>query len=224
MLNATAFAPVAGATEWWEGDGNQFAEWDNGMPHPALSIRRRLLSAEQCRLLVDCYERNRGDHAPVVGNPYWDGRCIYSAHLPDRERDALRIMQQVRHLATLYIMERFSPARMVYSDTAQLVRWHPGLEMTAHADNLHPDGRPNVTGHRHFSSILYLNDDYDGGHTFFPGFKMRLRPEAGTLVMFGAGPEYVHGVTRLVRGLRYTYAGWFTHDRRQEDATANRVY
>ena len=67
-----------------------------------------------------------------------------------------------------------------------MVRWHDGIERTPHADNLEPDGRPNSTPHRCFSSLLYLNDDYDGGETFLPGYGVRLRPEAGTLILFGA--------------------------------------
>ena len=67
-------------------------------------------------------------------------------------------------------------------------------------------------------------DEYEGGETYFPGLGVRFKPEAGTLVLFGAGPEYVHGVTPILKGLRYTYAGWFTHDPKMEDPTARIIY
>ena len=70
--------------------------------------------------------------------------------------------------------------------------------------------RPNATAHRSFSSIIYLNDGYEGGETYFPGFGMRIKPEPGLMVLFGSGPEYVHGVTKMRSGRRSTYAGWFT--------------
>jgi len=219
-----AFTPKPGETQWWVGDGNQFPVWEPSLPHAALFLRRNVLSREQCKLLVDCFERNREALAPTGGNEYWDGRFVCSAQLPDRELDAQRVMQQVRHLSNWHVTNRFSGGKIVYSDTAQLVRWHAGLELTPHTDNMHPDGRPSVTAHRCYSSILYLNDDYEGGHTFFPGFGIRIRPEPGTLILFGAGPEYVHGITPVISGLRYTYAGWFTYDESEQDCTAQVVY
>ncbi|HTW35335.1 MAG TPA: 2OG-Fe(II) oxygenase [Rhizomicrobium sp.] len=133
-------------------------------------------------------------------------------------------MQQARFLAQTLLDQIALPRRPLYSDTAQLVRWHEGQELTPHADNIEPDGHPNATPHRAFSSLIYLNDDYDGGETYFPGYGVRLAPSAGALVLFGAGPQYVHGVTRVTRGQRYTYAGWFTFDKDREDNNAMRVF
>jgi predicted 2-oxoglutarate/Fe(II)-dependent dioxygenase YbiX len=133
-------------------------------------------------------------------------------------------MQQVR-LVALALLNRMVRSQLpLYSDTAQLVRWQEGHELTPHADNVEPDGAPNATPHRSYSSLLYLNDDYVGGETYFPGHGVRLKPEAGALVLFGAGPQYVHGVTRVTHGLRYTYAGWFTHDPQHEDRDALRTF
>jgi predicted 2-oxoglutarate/Fe(II)-dependent dioxygenase YbiX len=219
-----AFAPVTGASEWWVGDGNQFPCWHASLKHAAFVLIPNVLSSVQCKLLVDCFEAHQTSLAPVSGDAYWDGRYIFSDQLPVEALDAHRIMQQVRHLSTHLLMQRFSPNRVIYSDTAQLVRWHEGLQLTPHADNLEPDGRPNGTPHRSHASILYLNDDYEGGHTFFPGYGVRIKPEPGTLLLFGAGPEHVHGITPVVSGLRYTYAGWFTHDATREECTARVVY
>jgi hypothetical protein len=133
-------------------------------------------------------------------------------------------MQQLRSLSLILLYQTFAPERPVYSDTAQLVRWHEGLELTPHVDNMEPDGRPNSTPHRSFSSIAYLNDDYEGGETYFPGHGVRIKPTPGSLLVFGAGPEYVHGVLRVLKGLRYTYAGWFTYDQSLEDASAPRIF
>ena len=47
---------------------------------------------------------------------------------------------------------------------------------------------------------------------------------ASTLVLFGASSDYVHGVTKVRSGLRYTYAGWFTFDAAWEDKEAKLIY
>ena len=63
-----------------------------------------------------------------------------------------------------------------------------------------------------------------GGKACIAGHRIRVKPTAGALVIFGAGPEYVHGITRVTKGLRYTYAGWFTYDQKFEDPNAPKVF
>lgn len=219
-----AFAPKPGQTRWWTGDPMALAELVPGERHRHIIVRPGVLDPGQCKVLIDCFERNRETCSPKGGNPFWVGRYIWQNALPEQEIDAIRIMQQVRFLALTLLCQAVRPDEPIYSDTAQLVRWTPGHELPAHTDNTEPDGRPNPTPHRSFSSLLYLNDGYDGGETYFPGHGVRLKPQAGTLVLFGAGPEYVHGVTRVVSGLRYTYAGWFTFEKTMEDTNAPRVF
>lgn len=219
-----AFAPRPGRTSWWQGDPTRFRQLEPGARHRHFITRAHVLTPEQCRLLIDCFERSREKYAAREGGAYWEGRFIWQNSLPDSELDAIRVMQQVRALALTLLYQAVRPSEPLYSDTAQLVRWHEGIELTPHVDNMEPDGSPNPTPYRSFSSILYLNDGYDGGETYFPGHKLRIKPAAGALVLFGAGPEYVHGVTRLTRGLRYTYAGWFTYDKTMEDPNAPRVF
>lgn len=219
-----AFAPRPGETEWWRGDPRKLPLIRSQDIYADIIARRQVLTSQQCRALINCFERNREACTIKDCAPYWAGRYIWQDRLPAAEGNALRIMQQVRFLAQLLLTRAIQPSRPIYSDTAQLVRWHAGIELTPHADNLEPDGRPNSTPHRCFSSLMYLNDDYDGGETYFPGYGVRLRPETGTLILFGAGPEFVHGVTQITRGLRYTYAGWFTFDSHMEDAKALKIF
>ena len=219
-----AFAPKSGQTSWWRGDPLQFPYLHPGVHHRYFISRKDVLSAPLCRMLIDCFERNREAHAAQAGGDYWAGRFIWQNNLPETEIDAIRVVQQLRFLTLTILNQAVRPDEPLYSDTAQLVRWHEGIELQPHVDNMEPDGSPNISPHRSFSSILYLNDDYEGGETYFPGHGVRIKPTAGALVVFGAGPEYVHGITRVTKGLRYTYAGWFTYDKAFEDPNAQKVF
>lgn len=220
----TFFEPRSGQTEWWVGDPSQIPLVSPGEQHPSLVYRRNVLSEAQCALLMACFERQRQHIAARTGSSYWDGRYIWQNDIPPDEIDTLRIMQQARFLAHFTASLEFQPEKPIYSDTAQIVLWTEGIELTPHADNLEPDGRPNGTPHRCFSSLIYLNDDYEGGETYFPGLGLRVKPERGSLIIFGSGPEYVHGVTKVRGGKRYTYAGWFTFDPAWEDQNARLVF
>ena len=218
------FTPKPGQIRWWSGDPEQFAYHPLGAHHRSFVSRRHVLLPDQCKILIDCFERNREQLAAKNVSDYWDGRFIWQDALPDSEIDAIRIMQQLRFLCLTLLMQAVVPSEPLYSDTAQLVRWHKGVELLPHADNVEPDGRPNTSPHRSFSSLVYLNDDFEGGETYFPGHGIRFKPERGGLVLFGAGTEYVHGVSRVKSGLRYTYAGWFTYEKEREDVNAPCVF
>ena len=179
VLPPYAIAPRPGSTSWWTGDHTQLAYHHPGDPLPHFVSRRAVLSAEQCRLLIDCFERCRESCSARDTDEYWAGRFIWQNFLPDSETAALRLMQQLRSLSLILLYQAFRPERPVYSDTAQLVRWHEGLELTPHVDNMEPDGRPNNTCHRSFASICYLNDDYEGGETYFPGHWRAHQADAG---------------------------------------------
>lgn len=63
---------------------------------------------------------------------------------------------------------------------------------------------------RDLSSVLFLNDDFEGGDFVFPDLKVRVRPEPGMLVCFPSTHEYLHGVEPVTKGHRYSMVNWMT--------------
>lgn len=98
----------------------------------------------------------------------------------------------------------------VYPHYTDLVLWNKGKSMEAHVD----DGQGSndeirrVLKPRHFSSLIYLNDNFTGGHTFVG--KKQFKPEQGAALIFKSNVR--HGVTEVKTGIRGTIASWFTKD------------
>lgn len=97
----------------------------------------------------------------------------------------------------------------------------------------------NKNKNRHYTAIVYINE-CDGADLIFFDYeegindprdcianeptclneasaccwgranKTVIKPTAGKLVVFSSGPENVHGVSKLVRGPRYSLSLWFT--------------
>jgi predicted 2-oxoglutarate/Fe(II)-dependent dioxygenase YbiX len=63
---------------------------------------------------------------------------------------------------------------------------------------------------RDLSTVLFLNDDFEGGDFVFPELKVRVRPEPGMLVCFPSTHEYLHGVEPVTKGTRYSIVNWMT--------------
>ncbi|AET72630.1 hypothetical protein P29A0810_039 [Synechococcus phage S-CAM8] len=57
-----------------------------------------------------------------------------------------------------------------------------------------------------WTSILYLNDDFEGGCTYVDGES--IKPKKGAMIMF-QGRYVQHGVEPVISGHRYTIATWY---------------
>lgn len=60
----------------------------------------------------------------------------------------------------------------------------------------------------HLSILVYLNDNYEDGYLYFPQHDYYFKPKPGSLVTFPGSLYYVHGVTPITSGIRYTISQW----------------
>lgn len=84
------------------------------------------------------------------------------------------------------------------NDVLSIKKWIPGSGMGPHADG--QDGDYNLG----FTVVMYLNDDYEGGEISFPNHNVKIKPKAGSLIMFPATKEFIHQVEPIISGTRYT--------------------
>lgn len=90
------------------------------------------------------------------------------------------------------------------SNAPSIVRWLPGNGQAPHADKQLPDGTPNMYPQNDISSLVYLNEDYEGGEIFFPNQAVQIKPAKNGLVFFPGDIFFLHGVTTVTSGIRYT--------------------
>jgi hypothetical protein len=61
-----------------------------------------------------------------------------------------------------------------------------------------------------YSSLVYLNDDYEGGEIVFPEYDLTISPKAGEVVTFPTNSMYLHAVNQVKSGTRYNIVlKWF---------------
>lgn len=202
-------APLNG---WWDGDPATLPLAEP-VSTPGLLVVQEFLSADQCGIICAAFNDSMDMLAPnPQGVTFWDERVLYFNSIAPWHDRAKSLMQQARFCAAYRIAEHFGTDRRIYSDSQQLVLWKEGHSMPVHVDNAHPDGSKHGTPHRDFASIIYLNDDYEGGEVFFPLAGIRLKPKRGMLVGFRGTSDTPHGVTKVIKGERYTLPCWYSFD------------
>lgn len=70
----------------------------------------------------------------------------------------------------------------------------------------HDDSGPTNSGRdtTDFASVIYFNNDFIGGNLRFISKDVLIKPKGGMAVISPATPEYLHEVTRITSGERYT--------------------
>ena len=69
----------------------------------------------------------------------------------------------------------------------------------------HQDSGPGLE-HRYFSVVCYLNEDFTGGETVFPGLDFATTPETGKAIVFPS--DYLHGSKPVISGEKFVLVSW----------------
>jgi|SanBayMetagenome_1026888.scaffolds.fasta_scaffold06047_5 hypothetical protein len=82
----------------------------------------------------------------------------------------------------------------------------PGSFLPEHIDNVPGQNIPTPNGYpsRDISSTLYYNEDYKGGEIFFVNQDLKIKPTAGSLLLFPSNEKYIHEVLPVISGIRYS--------------------
>lgn len=148
-----------------------------------------------------------------------DGTCTYDArYWWDRvcSGEIIKSLDlSIYNLIDKYIekMQRLLESKFtvsLFKRPPVLVRWLPGTEQQPHADKQLNDGTPNPFPTYDINSIIYWNDEFDGGQFYYPEFDIELKIEAGMAVAHPGDVHYLHGVKRIISGERWTTPSFYT--------------
>lgn len=153
-------------------------------------------------------------------NDYWRDRCIdlnqlinqgdsFGGEIVPVVKD---ILLDIKDRISGYISHINDNKNIYYTDCLQLVRWPIGSSQSPHADAEYEDYSDHPSPWRDYGCIIYLNDNYTGGNTYFVNKGMAIQPKARTLAVFPGTLEYTHGVSEVTGNVRYTIASFWTTD------------
>jgi predicted 2-oxoglutarate/Fe(II)-dependent dioxygenase YbiX len=176
------------------------------------------LTSKECDQLMAMFNRVHGlvKHRKI-GIDFWEGRIVYMGDVAEHNASAAVIMGDFQRRATAMLGEFYALTSPLWTDTVQLNVWEQGSFLPPHTDNSNPNGTLHSTPWRDFSSIVYLNDDYEGGELYFTAQDRVLKPRRGMLVAFSAGYHHEHGVLKVTQGRRITMPAFYTFDERKAD-------
>jgi len=176
---------------------NQIHEFENFLP------------SSECDTIINWFDSV--EKMPTNNSNLFNGRQINYLNIKDD--NIKKLVNYYRFKVTQLAMKIFNEEEL-YPNYTDIVLWEPGGGMLVHSDNSNADGTPNFWAYRHYSGVLYLNDDFLGGETFFPDHgPLFIKPKKGKFAIYPSGVEYNHGVATVVGKNRYTMPIWLTKDK-----------
>jgi predicted 2-oxoglutarate/Fe(II)-dependent dioxygenase YbiX len=90
-----------------------------------------------------------------------------------------------------------------YLTPISISKYSTGKEMGPHIDSYGDERSPVL------SVVLYLNDNYEGGELNFPQQDVRIKPSAGSIVVFPSIAPYYHQSKIVNSGIKYMSPGFW---------------
>ncbi len=171
-----------------------FEKMGNGVEN--VKVIENFLSEKECQILIDLINRfGKAEELPVQ----WDADL--NPTIVRKTYSNLRIADKyVPMVQELLEKEYGFPVK---NKSAFFARWDAGDKLELHVDDLGP------TNTNHMATLIYLNDDYEGGEIDFPTHKLSHKPKTGDLIMFPGNMHYAHEVKTIISGVRWTVPMWF---------------
>ena len=187
------------------GDGKEMiVELENFMTEEEIEF---LEKAAKSITIWDVTETHVNENGTVVYEAsYWKDRVATRPSLDKNDKSIAPVIEGLFNRLKP-IVEEFYNVEAIPTNTT-IVRWLPGQLQNPHADKeLHEGedaGLPNDFPYYDLSSLFYLNDDYEGGELYFPLQGVQFKPKKGAAYFFPGDMNYIHGVTEIKSGIRYT--------------------
>lgn len=126
----------------------------------------------------------------------------FTFHADFTDTDIKDLLQSYQQLVYKFVQDNYQGPFEAYDDSKiHIARFIEGYGMHEHFDSTKPND---------IATLIYLNDNYEGGEIYFPELNIFIKPQEGDLVCFPDTPDFVHGVKPISEGTRYTAPRWFT--------------
>ena len=178
----------------------------------------------------------------ISAGKQWNNRRIdinelYSQGI-EKRKDFFDLVLPLQYQMYEEVIDFFKPNFELHSELWEIVRWREGNFQEPHVDHIDPNFDLNsidiesvpeeckyffeerniekykkLFTNKAFTSIIYLNDDYEGGELYFPqhnGFE--LKPKKGTMLIFSGTIDNMHGIKEITKGIRYTHVTFWSNN------------
>jgi predicted 2-oxoglutarate/Fe(II)-dependent dioxygenase YbiX len=177
-----------------------------------------LLDAAMCQHLIQIAETSQFESAGILlesvdNNVRSNDMLKLGKSSPLGDSTNRLIMGQLA-IAQRLLFESYG-VKFPYAEPCTILRYRTGQFYKRHIDNLLLANRFQEVQQgiptRDISVVGYLNDDFEGGETYFDRQDVKVQPKAGAVLLFPAYFTHPHASLPIVKGEKYAFTSWLFH-------------
>jgi Rps23 Pro-64 3,4-dihydroxylase Tpa1-like proline 4-hydroxylase len=177
---------------------NQFFE-KVGDSSENIKLIPNFLSDEEIKYILERTDENKKVSFESQKDNY--GNAVNWMHIYTGIEDTFKIRDRVKtEVINAYGFDKIKPKE----PQLNVAKWDQGTKLNLHVDDL------GYVTDNHIPTLVYLNDDYEGGEISFFTHDITIKPKVGDLLIFPGNMHYAHEVKEVLYGTRYTLPIWFT--------------
>lgn len=177
-----------------------------GTSSDLIFIKEDVISKEEIDLLLNLAKTKDIWKESNFRNKFSD-----PAILKDRYPEAFYLLEEIcvrwqKEVSKFYNIE-------IETYINPICKWPIGGNQKPHADKEWEDGSPGDQNYYDIGSVIYLNDDYEGGEIYFPQHGengIYLKPKPGMAAAFPGDLFFLHGVNTVQKTERYAIPIFWT--------------
>jgi len=160
-------------------------------------IIENFINEKDSNILINFFDQN--DYLADDLEVEHKHRNIHYQHIKDT--NILSILDYYANKNIFFIDHLFQTKVKLWS-SMRICRWLPGDSMRMHIDKNTTQRNSDMN----YSSLLYLNDDYEGGELIFRDQVFKMKKFS---CIFFESDLHKHGVNTLLKNKRYTIPSWY---------------
>ena len=171
--------------------------------------KSKFLSEEEVNKFLDLMQNQDAWEKSEV--EFWNNRLISFYNVREKfGADVANLFSEIVDRTKDFIIKEYELDKDITPGAISICRWFPGMEQPPHADDMTNTDTKGYEDNA-FGSVIYLNENYAGGKTYYPDYGIEVTPESGKLAVHPGDVNHMHGVTKVEENIRYTIASFWKY-------------
>ena len=162
-------------------------------------IIENFINAKHAKDLINFFDENQN----LCDDPEKEHRDRNIHYFSIKDKKIKSLLNFYAYKNILFIDNTYKTKTKLWGEM-RLCRWKPGHSMPIHIDKNIKTRDNNMD----FSSLAYLNDDYEGGELVFTDEELKM-PKFSCIIF--ESHLYPHGVKEIKKNNRYTIPSWYQY-------------
>ena len=162
---------------------------------PLIIKYHNFLTYDECKSIIDAIDAKEYDKATVYSVPardYYKSEGRTNSTYVDRTKKLLQLEIKITDFINTEL-NAINGKNTQYNPETPLAiqKYGVGEQYKVHVDYFNNTEKVH-NNDRLATCILYLNDDFEGGHTFFKHLNISIKPKSGMILFFKYDSKYSH--------------------------------